>query len=304
MKKFYFLTGKNSTLCLLIITPLFFGFNIISKNHIGGNDHVKSLPFQNKVHIETIKKEIALNDTYLDNLLFIGNVTGSIKIEGYSGNVIQVVVKKTVSAINDYQLKIGIEETNVGVRTKDNKVYLYMASPYSKLDTNNNEFNYNKTCRGKCPYSYSLNYIVKVPYNTNLKVSNINGGSIYISNVKSDLLDIKHITGSINLTDVQGVSKVETITGSINASYVANPSKASSFITNTGSITIKLQNELNARLRYNIYDGKIHSDFNTRMASKKDSFIFENSRPSLVIGSGKINYYFKTITGSVIINKY
>ena len=47
-------------------------------------------------HEEIIKEEITIEDVNDDYTLFVGNVSGSIDIEGYAGNTIKIELEKNI----------------------------------------------------------------------------------------------------------------------------------------------------------------------------------------------------------------
>jgi len=58
---------------------------------------------------EHMSKEFTLSDDAGRSTLFIYNISGFIKVEGYAGNKVLLEMDKTISADNEKDLEIGKE---------------------------------------------------------------------------------------------------------------------------------------------------------------------------------------------------
>ena len=300
-------SAKSSWKYLLLIPVIAFSTTGLNAKYLPTNESLQltEKPNENKVYREVITKELSFNNSTSKNLLSIDNVTGAIQVQGYFGTAIQVEIEKVIIADTDEELKRGIEETNVKTIEIDNEKYLYLDSPYSNFDTTNT-FSYKNNCGDSSCFSYKfqLHYTIKVPFNTNLKLSTINGGDIKVKNVTGNQLSVKHISGAIYLEDISGTTDVSTISGGITATYVKNPTASSSYVTTSGSINVNYNKDLNAEITYEIKDGKLLTDFDAISLHKK---VYKTSSTTLKspvkIGSGKVDLFFKTTSGDVILNK-
>jgi hypothetical protein len=126
---------------------------------------------------ETITKELKFTQASSDNILVVDNIYGSIDVEGYNGKTITIEVAKTIYADAQEDLEKGKQEIGIKSATKDNAIYVYLDSPYSKFDleTGNfehHEFNFssrrNYKHRKKRLYKYSLDFKIKVPKNASI----------------------------------------------------------------------------------------------------------------------------------------
>ncbi len=300
-------SAKSSWKYLLLIPIIAFSTTSLNATYVPTNENLllTEKPNSNKVHREVITKKISFSNSTSKNLLSIDNVTGAIQVQGYNGTTIQVEIEKVITADTDEELKRGIEETNVKTIEIDNEKYLYLDSPYSNFDTTNT-FSYKNNCDDASCFSYKfqLHYTIKVPFNTNLKLSTINGGDIKVKNVTGNQLSVKHISGAIYLEDVSGTTDAYTISGGITATYVKNPTASSSYVTTSGSINVNYNEDLNAKVTYEIKDGELRTDFDAISLYKKvHKTSMETLKSPVKIGSGNVDLFFKTTSGDVILNK-
>ena len=299
---------KSSWKYLMLIPLIAFSITSLNATYLPSNENfqiTKKPTNKDKVYREVITKELSFINPAAKNLLSIDNVTGAIQVQGYNGTTIQVEIEKVIIANTNEELKRGIEETNVKTIEIDNEKYLYLDSPYSNFDTTNT-FSYKNNCGDKSCFSYKfqLHYTIKVPFNTNLKLSTINGGDIEVKKVTGNKISVKHISGAIYLEDISGITDAYTISGGITAKYVKNPVKASSYVTTSGSIHVEYNEDLNAKVFYEIKDGKLLTNFNVvSLNNKKYEPSSSTLKSPVKIGSGAIDLFFKTTSGDVNINK-
>ena len=61
---------------------------------------------------ETIKKELQFNSTSKDNVFFVDNMHGAVKVEGYNGKTIIIEVVKTITGKSSEIVARGKREIN------------------------------------------------------------------------------------------------------------------------------------------------------------------------------------------------
>lgn len=297
-------SAKSSWKYLAFLPLVLFSIVTLNATHSASSDlpvAIEKSNAENKVHRELISKEFAAT-----SLISIDNITGAISVQGYAGSTIKVEIEKVIIAATDDELQRGIEETKVNISESANGKHLYLDSPYSAFNTDTSEFSYKNNCGDTSCFSYKfqLHYKLKVPFNTNLKLSTINGGDIDVKDVQGDKLIVKHISGSISLEDISGATDAFTISGGIKASYADNPNAQSSYITTSGQIEIAYAEGLNAEVTYEIKDGVLLTEFDAVSLNKKQhKHISKSLKSPLKIGSGSVDLFFKTTSGDVILNK-
>ncbi len=288
---------KHIMIKLIIKLTLLFLFlinsNVNAQDSCDGNNKDNYNRKWTEHQKETITKEFSFNANSKNNLFMVGNVTGKVDVQGYNGKTIKVEIEHLVSAINKKELQKGLNETKVKFYENNNKVYCYLDSPYFDFDEKTGEYHSNGKHNKTYTYRYEIHYTIKVPFNTNLDLSTINGGKIYVNDVNATTIDVNHISGSIYMNNISGTTNAKTISGSITANFNKIPKEDCSFYSVSGSLKTSFPDNLNATIDYNLLSGSFKSDFDYRKG---------NNKYQKIIGNGKINMDFKTISGSVYIN--
>ena len=163
------------------------------------------------------------------------------------------------------------------------------------------------------PYDHTLNFKVKMPKSSKLKVGAINNGEILVKNTRGSYINANNINGGIDLMNITGQTKVHCINGEVSISYADNPTASSTYYSLNGDITITYQKDLSADIAFKSMNGELYTDFDiTKQYAKttkddkgkgsKAKFRYE-SKPVVQIGSGGMEFDFETLNGDVIIKK-
>jgi len=239
-----------------------------------------------------IKEEMSFQNPQAENLFVIQNINGTIKLEGYDGNTVQVTIQKTIKSHEKSTLELGKNEIQVGIFQKPKEIYFYLDTPETTFDEQGGSFSCisNNKGYGRSKYSYELNYQVLVPKNTNIKLKNVSGRLSYASNLNCSNVEVsnvsghskieniqatqitvgsvsghveanrltakkihaKTVSGHVELEEIIGQTKAHSVSGNIYISYVKNPIKASSFTTTSGNVNLYFQSNLKANVEYAI----------------------------------------------------
>lgn len=133
---------------------------------------------------EHISKEFTLAGNGSGGMLFIYNISGFIRVEGYQGNKVIFETDKTISADDDKDLETGKKEFRLAFNQKSDTVMAYIAEPYDSRPHRNWQYNdYHR----EIDYNYNVDFTVKVPYGMNLHISTVNNGTITVNNVSGTL---------------------------------------------------------------------------------------------------------------------
>ena len=271
---------------------------------------------------EIIKEEYQFDRNSPDNILVVDNIYGSIDVEGYNGNTIKVEVIKTISADTKEDLQKGKDEIGIKYSKKEDAVYVYLDSPYSKFDieTGNfehHEFNFSSRKsykhRTKRMYKYRLDFKIKVPKNASIDIKAVNNGNITVDNVHGKLLIVRNINGAIDMKNVSGKTDVNALNKDINISYSENPTEESFYNSLNGDINIKFQDNLSANISYKTMNGDFYTDFDVKntipilnKTSEKQHKGVKykiNSNKHFKIGNGNVHLHFDQLNGDAIVKK-
>ena len=259
---------------------------------------------------EHISKEFIVSKDGTGSTLFIYNISGFIRVEGYAGNKVILEMDKTISADDDKTLEKGKKEFRLAFDQKSDTVIAYIAEPYDSRPHRN--WNHNDD-REEVEYNYNVDFTVKVPFGMNLHISTVNDGIISVNNV-SGVLHVSNVNAEILITNAKGTTYAHTVNGDVSVSYLTNPSEESSYYTINGNIKVTYQRDLSADLRFKSMNGDFYTDFPdaqllpatvTRVEEKKErGLVYKlNAFMAVRFGKGGKTFKFETLNGNVYIKK-
>jgi hypothetical protein len=283
-----------------LIVALFMGMGIIC-----------TFPKANaKEFKEHVSKEFTVSANASRTYLFIYNISGFIKVEGYAGNKVLLEMDKTITAEDDKQLETGKKEFKLAFDQKSDTVTAYIAEPFDSRPKKNWQHNDN---RRDINYDYKVNFTVKVPYGTNLHISTVNDGVITVDNV-SGSLNINNVNEGITVKNAKGTTFAHTVNGDVTVNYLSNPPEASSYYTINGTIRVSYQPGFSADLTFKSMNGDFFTDFTeakllpasvAKVQDKKgkEAVYKINKTTTVRFGNGGKTFKFETLNGNVYIKK-
>ena len=256
---------------------------------------------------EHISKEFTVSASH--PVLAVYNVSGSVKVIGYSGNKVIMDIDKTISAKNNEALETGKKEFQLGFEQSGDTIEAYVAEPD---DSRPNGWHNNWHDR-KIHYRYNLEFTIKVPFTMNLNVSTVNDGEINVTDVTGGL-DLSNVNGSISVTGAKGVTDAHTVNGNITVGYVSVPPDASSYNTINGDLTVTYPSALSADFEFKSMNGNFYTDFGDveilpfkviKSDEKNNSgTVYKLDKNSnFRFGKGGKLFRFETLNGNVYIKK-
>ena len=270
-----------------------------------------SLPAANSREFkEHMSKEFTLTGTVSGSMLFIYNISGFIRVEGYSGNKIILEMDKTISADDDKNLETGKKEFGLAFDQKSDTVIAYIAEPFDSRPHKN--WQYNDDHR-EIEYSYNVDFTVKVPYGLNLHISTVNNGIISVNNV-SGILYVSNVNEEISIKNAKGTTFAHTVNGDVSVTYLSNPPEESSYHTINGNINVTYQPGLSADLQFKSMHGDFFTNFPqvellpasvSKVKEKNgEGTVYKLSTKTTVrFGKGGMVFKFETLNGDVYIKK-
>lgn len=248
-----------------------------------------------------------------DNELYIHNIHGNVTVEGHDGDNVQINYTKEIEADTDRDLERAKGEIEFIIEEESNRIHIYLDAPFIQVKKRNGEISYNIN-NWDDDYNFVFDITVKVPQNTNLDVSTINGGRVLVENTRGKRLDASNVNGRVELVNVTGVTDANTVNGDITASYSASPYENSSYQTINGTIEVLYPENLSADITFKSMHGDLYTDFEnvqrleTRVESDKDrdrgktTYRIDKFAP-LRIGNGGPQFSFEVLNGSVYIKR-
>lgn len=259
---------------------------------------------------EHIIKEFILSGDAAGNTLFIYNISGFIKVEGYAGNKVLIEMDKTLTAGDDKILETGKKDFRLAFEQKSDSIIAYIAEPYDSRPRRNRYYNDD---RAEIEYQYYVDFTVKVPFGMNLHISTVNDGIISVKNVSGEL-HVNNVNAEISITNAKGTTYAHTVNGDISVNYLTNPPEESSYYTINGNIHVSYQPGLSANLQFKSMHGDFFTDFpdtellpasTTKIQEKKGGgTVYKlNTLTSVRFGKGGKTFKFETLNGNVYIKK-
>jgi hypothetical protein len=262
-------------------------------------------PAQKPTFKEHISKEFAVNPS--KTTLNVYNINGFIRIEGYSGNKIIVEIDKTITAKNSKKLEEGKSEFKLNFEQKNDEITAYISEPFDSRPNIKHQNNVS------IDYDFMVNYVIKVPNSTNLRVSTINEGDIVVSNVVGEI-KANNINGAIDLKNVSKVYDVHTINGNVDINYTTLPPDEAKYYTLNGVLKVTYPANLSADCDFKSFQGEFFTDFpDVEKLPSKVTKIQEKDGESTKhklekgssfrIGKGGIKLHFETFNGNIYVKK-
>jgi len=259
---------------------------------------------------ETIKEELQFPTSSADNLLVVNNIEGFVKVEGYSGNTVQIEGNLRIIGNNQRQLDQAKSELSMKVAAKDDIIYVYLDSPDIDFNVNTGRYEHNQKWSNK-RYKYDLDITVKVPRNTNIEISAINGGVAEARNIDAKTINVSNINGAITLENISGKTYANALNKDINISYSKNPTEESTFKSLNGDINLQLKEGLNADVSFKGLNGNIYTNMETKISPSKSDMKKRkgnrgtkykmNSNTNFSIGNGGVQLNFDVLNGDVTL---
>jgi hypothetical protein len=259
---------------------------------------------------EHLSKEFTLSGDASNSTLFIYNISGFIKVEGYSGNKVLLEMDKTITADDAKTLEAGKKEFRLAFDQRSDTIMAYIAEPYDSRP--HRSWNYNED-REEIGYQYNVDFTVKVPFGMNLHISTVNDGIISVNNV-SGTLHVNNVNEEISIKNARGTTFAHTVNGDVSVNYLTNPPDESSYYTINGNIHVSYQPDLSADLQFKSMHGDFYTDFSeaellpasvTKVLEKKGNGILYklNATTAVRFGKGGKTFKFETLNGNVYIKK-
>lgn len=264
---------------------------------------------------ETLTKSLEVKNKNMEFWFCVCNINGSIDVESYEGNTVEVTVEKRVNAKSQSDLDLGMEELKLTVSEGTDFAKLYVSTPdqlmAEKADPLQCGWDWNGRGNRK-EYWYTMDYKIKVPKGISVKLSTVNKGDISVKGVSGNIY-ASNVNGDVTLEQIQSDTKATTVNGKLEASYLEMPQEFASFKTVNGDIEIFVPSSGSGVFNFQSQWGEIYSDleFSQKLAPKvvKTSagngtkFKVSNANSYQYGSSGGPSFEFETLNGDVYLRK-
>lgn len=268
---------------------------------------VQAQSFNRTIH----KTAVFADKSDADNKFRIMNINGSVTIEAYSGDTIELTVDEEIKG-NDAEIEKGKKELEYKLERRGNLILAYLDAPFISLKYEGDEIHY-RVDRDKDSYRFVHNVHLRVPRGILLEGSTINNGVLAIS---GDFKKVKasNVNGALKLQQMTSQTRASTVNGDITVSYDKAPAKDSEYHTVNGKIEIFMPENLSADIYFESLHGDLYTDFEniqrlTPQINKKTDTTHSGTKyrvdktSPFRIGNGGPKLRFQVLNGDVYLRK-
>jgi len=253
---------------------------------------------------QTLRKTFAFDPAAGAREVEVDNFEGSIRVTGYDGRELQIVVNETLEADSQEKAQAARRDVRLDITQTNNSVRCYVDGPFR---CRNGSISF----RGWKHYGYKLQYDfeLRVPQQTAIHVKTVNGRDIEIEKTAGSF-DVENINGGIQMTDVSGSGRVYALNGKVRVRFLENPKADCYFGSLNGNVEVSFRPQLSANARLKTFNGKAYSDFpvNSLAADKpirkseNGKFIYKSGEfQGVRIGEGGPELKFDAFNGNIRI---
>jgi len=185
-------------------------------------------------------------------------LTGSIRVEAYDGQDVEMIVDRSVIADTEEELRVADRE--VILNTSDNAATVGGIVRERDQAGCGEQSHDGPWYRPEPRYEVRLDFTVRVPADTRLQLCTINDGQVTVKGTRGDF-SVRSVNGPITMTDIAGSGEAATVNGPVHVSFVSTPRAASQFKTINGDVVVSFPNSLAADLRMKSLNGGLYTDF-------------------------------------------
>ena len=196
-------------------------------------------------------------------------MNGSISIEGYKGNSIEILARvKSLDKVSEgderKRLKTKSNKTSQVKKDDPRKGLTKVANTGMQLEI---EKRGNSVSIGTMNRNQYVELTLKVPFKSDLELQLHRGGDINVNNVQGSL-DIQNLRGGIKATGIIGPIVAESVRKDVVVVFKSfNAEKPSSLNAHGGNVDISIPKKSKVRIEIKSYQGEIYSGIDSKFES-------------------------------------
>lgn len=260
---------------------------------------------------EKINFSIGSDEYNSDTEVVIKNINGELKVSGYDGDEIKVTGTKELWKKRGDVSDEEANEFSLQTKKYEGKLYIYVDSPNAHVEFEKGRMNYHWHWDddNKRRVNFNFDLEIKVPKDLALKASTVNGGDLFIENMRNGV-HANNVNGAVTVKDVKGYTTANTVNGDIKVWFLESPKEDTDFQTVNGTIEIFSPADLSAIVTFESLHGELYTDFEqvkrlpNRLNKEKDGDGYRyriNKTSPVQIGDGAIEIGFKMVNGDAYI---
>jgi hypothetical protein len=229
-------------------------------------------------------------------------------------------VEKKIDAKTEQRLQEGKDRIQVEVIDRADTLVIYVLGTHATFCGGNadkscyNSWGYHWDCHNgrDCNelFDFKMNFTVKVPKNSHVHLSTINGGDITVENMNGSVT-ATNVNGSVHLTNLTQQAVATTVNGDLDIDYDHNPTADCRFHTLNGTIKANFQKGLDANLNFQSFNGALFSNSDVEsLPPQLEKNSSDNGLKYRVHGNqyrigkrGLVKLDFETLNGNVYVKE-
>ena len=262
----------------------------------------------------TITKKAAFaNQSNPENKFIIKNINGSVSIEAYNGNTIELTVNEKISGSSD-EIEKGKKELSYKLEHDGNLIFAYPNAPYITISRDGDDIDFRmRLYSDKHDYRFTDNVTVRVPRGILVDGSTVNKGKLTIDG-SFKKVEASNVNGALELHHMTSETHASTVNGDITINYDRAPDNDSEYHTINGTINLNIPDDLSADVYFQSMHGDLYTNFNNIKRLKPEvlkqshtnsgriTYQVDKTTP-IRIGQGGPKLQFEVLNGDVYIRK-
>ncbi len=270
---------------------------------------------------DVITRELAFEKKDAATLMVL-NINGHVRVEGYTGDKVQVEVNRQIYGKTEARLELGKKEIQLGVIDRADTIILYVqgyCNNFGKLKNRgqgnrHGGWGYDWNCNGgDCnkDYEWEMDFTIKVPQGVNVVASTVNNGNVEVRSLVGRAA-AENVNGSIRLDNLSGPSTyASTINGDVDVDYTRNPTQDCRYYSLNGDVNVLFVKGLTADVAFESFNGNLFTNVDrlesmpavVRKQSSNKGLAYKVGGARYKIGQGGVFLDFETFNGNAYIKE-
>jgi hypothetical protein len=219
----------------------------------------------------------------------IQNVNGAVRVEGSSGNQVEVRATKRWRRGNPEDVQIRVTRYGAG----DGNVLVCAIWNDAQCDENGYRSRDHDDNRNN---DVSVEFVVRLPRGVNVASGTVNG-AVRVADVTGEVR-ASTVNGEVEARSLGGPVTANTVNGDVDVRMASVGDRDLSFATVNGSMTVELPARLDADVEMTTVNGGLNADYPLTMSGR-----ISPRHLRATIGRGGTRLKFTTVNGSVTLKK-
>jgi len=253
---------------------------------------------------ETIERTFTVEPADGHRTVRVENVLGAIGVTAGKGDEIRLTLVQSWKGADTDELAKAREAVKLEVKQERGWLELKQGGRWRS----------GEKCRGswgdECDHEsmdVHFDWMLVVPEDVNLALSNVNGGDIRVSG-GNGRLEVKHVNDDVTIDRYAGGVDAFTVNGTLTATFHAVPRDAMTFGTVNGPIDLSFPKRFGAELIVQTVNGEVLTDFPFTLPIGEDDasgrlerWFGLGERTRVSIGEGGVPLSCKTVNGDITL---